>query len=220
PEFMQHDDLANKYWPGLYTDFLKFQFALLDNNEVVGIGNSIPLSWQEPFFELPDLGLDWAIEKASNDHKSGIKSNLLVGLQILINEKYLGKGLSFKMLNIMNDIAETNGFLHIALPVRPTLKYKYPLIPIDDYVNWQNEDQLPFDPWLRVHIKAGGEIVRICNSSMNISGSVPDWEKWTGLKFQGSGNYIIDKALTPVNIDIEKDIGEYIEPNVWIIHKL
>ncbi|MCD4696791.1 MAG: hypothetical protein K8S16_11185, partial [Bacteroidales bacterium] len=42
PEFMQHDDLANKYWPGLYTDFLKFQFALLDNNEVVGIGNSIP----------------------------------------------------------------------------------------------------------------------------------------------------------------------------------
>ncbi len=54
---------------------------------------------------------------------------------------------------------------------------------------------------------------------MHISGSISDWEKWTGLKFPGSGNYVIDKALVPVSIDIEKNIGKYIEPNVWMIHE-
>jgi len=160
------------------------------------------------------------MEKASSDFKSGVSSNLLIALQILINEKYQGYGISFEMLKIMKGVAKTNGFDHIALPVRPTLKCNYPLIPIDDYINWQREDGLPFDPWIRVHITAGGKIVGICNRSMNISGSVSDWEKWTGLKFPGSGNYVIDKALIPVNIDKEKNIGKYIEPNVWIIHKI
>lgn len=75
PEFMQHDDLANKYWPNLYTGFSNFQFALLDDDEIIGIGNTIHLNWQKPFVELPDLGLDWAIEKASSDFKGGSYSN-------------------------------------------------------------------------------------------------------------------------------------------------
>ncbi len=219
PEFMQHDVVVNKYWPNIYTDFSNFQYALFNMDELVAVGNTIHLNWQKPFVELPDLGLDWAMKKASSDFKNGTSSNLLIALQILINEKYQGSGISFEMLKIMKNIAKTNGFGHIALPVRPTLKYKYPLIPIEDYVNWQREDGLPFDPWIRVHIKAGGKIVGICHKSMHISGSVSDWEKWTGLKFPGSGNYVIDKALVPVSIDIEKNIGKYIEPNVWIIHE-
>ena len=124
------------------------------------------------------------------------------------------------MLNIMKDIAKANGLANIALPVRPTFKCNYPLIPIEDYIKWQNDDGLPFDPWLRVHIRAEGNIVGICNSSMDISGSVSEWEKWTGLKFIGSGNYVVDKALVPIIIDKENDVGKYIEPNVWIVHSI
>jgi len=220
PKFMQHDEIVNKYWLDLYTDFSNFQFALFNNDEIVAIGNSTHLNWQKPFVELPDSGLDWAMEKASNDLKRGSNSNLLIGLQILVNEKYQGYGISFEMMKIMKNIAKTNGLDNIALPVRPTLKCNYPLIPIDDYVNWQREDGLPYDPWLRVHIKIGGKIVGVCNRSMDISGSVSEWEKWTGLTFPYSGNYIVDKALIPVNIDKEKNIGKYIEPNVWIVHKI
>jgi GNAT superfamily N-acetyltransferase len=220
PEFMQHDERVNKYWPNLYTDFLNFQFALLADDEIVGIGNTVPLSWQKSFAELPDSGLDWAMKKANTDFKRGANSNLLVGIQIIISEKYQGHGISFEMLKIMKAIAKTNGIDDIALPVRPTLKSNYPLIPIADYINWQNKDGLPFDPWLRVHIKAGGKIVGICKRSMDISDSVSEWEKWTGLIFPASGAYIIDKALVPVNIDKRNDIGRYIEPNVWVIHKI
>ena len=90
---------------------------------------------------------------------------------------------------------------------------------MDDYLTWKREDGLPFDPWLRVHIKAGGKIIGICRSSMVISGSVSEWEQWTGLVFGESGDYIVDEALIPVNIDKEHEIGRYIEPNVWIIHE-
>ena len=87
-----------------------------------------------------------------------------------------------------------------------------------EYMNWQKVDGLPFDPWLRVHIKAGGTVAGICNRSMDISGTVSDWEKWTDFQFPGTGDYVIDEALVPININKEEDIGSYSEPNVWITH--
>jgi hypothetical protein len=219
PEFMQHDEIVNRHWPMLYADFMHFQYAVLAGDEIVGIGNSVPLNWQEPFTELPDSGLDWAMGKANTDFKSGAKANLLVGIEILINEKYQGRGMSFRMLEIMKGIAKTNGIAHVALPLRPTLKSRYPLIPIADYVGWRNPDGFPFDPWLRVHRKAGGEIMGICERSMEISGSVSDWEKWTGLEFPGSGDFVVDGALVPVSIDHGEKTGKYFEPNVWVVHK-
>jgi hypothetical protein len=55
---------------------------------------------------------------------------------------------------------------------------------------------------------------------MRIPGSISDWEQWTGLKFFESGDYVIEGALNPVNIDLEKDLGIYTEPNVWVLHQL
>lgn len=220
PEFMQHDDIVNKYWADLYTNFLKFQFALFDKPKIIGIGNAVPIHWQGPFTDLPDTGLDWAMEKAGKDFQSGLKPNLLIGVQILINATFQSHGMSYEMLRIMKDIARSNGIDSIALPVRPTLKSDYPLTPIEKYVNWQNQDNLPFDPWIRVHIKAGGRVVGICHQSMIIKGTVSDWEKWTGLIFPETGDYVINKALTSILIDKNRDIGTYIEPNVWVIHEL
>lgn len=220
PEFMQHDDTVNYHWPNLYSNFLKYQYALLENHEIIGVGNTVPLNWQNPFSELPDSGLDWAMEKSNDDYMHRVTPNLLIGIQILINKEYQRHGISYDMLNVMKDIAKANKIGNIALPVRPTMKKDYPLIPMDDYMSWENADGLPFDSWLRVHIKAGGKIVGNCNKSMEITGSISEWEKWTGMKFPGSGNYIIDKALVPIDIDKNNDIGKYVEPNVWVVHRV
>ena len=120
----------------------------------------------------------------------------------------------------MKDIAKANGINNIALPVRPSLKSTYPTIDIEKYITWQNEDGLPFDPWIRVHINDGGKIIGVCRKSMAIEGSISDWESWTGKKLPDSGDYIIEHALVPVRIDKAKDRGTYIEPNVWIIHEI
>ena len=220
PAFMQHDAIVRKYWPKLYTHFLKFQFALFEHEKLVGVGNSIPLKWEGEYDQLPDTGIDWAMEKAKMDYDNNLGPNLLVGLQILINPDYKSKGISYQMLQIMKDLAKSADIKSVALPVRPTLKWKYPLISNEDYIGWKNESGEPFDPWLRVHTKSGGKIIRICKKSMNISGTIKEWEEWTGMEFQTSGEYVVDKALVPVKIDRDKDSGSYIEPNVWVVHDI
>jgi hypothetical protein len=40
------------------------------------------------------------------------------------------------------------------------------------------------------------------------------------MKFPQSGLYIIPGALVSIEMDVEKDEGVYIEPNVWMVHPL
>lgn len=54
--------------------------------------------------------------------------------------------------------------------------------------------------------------------SMVISGSVAEWEMWTGRCFPDSGPYVIPGALVPITIDREANVGIYLEPNVWMVH--
>ena len=91
---------------------------------------------------------------------------------------------------------------------------------MEEYLSWTNEDLEPFDPWIRVHVKMGGSIVSVCSDSMIIRGSVSEWEDWTGLKFHSSGKYIVDQALCPVVMDLDKNMGIYTEPNIWVIHSI
>ena len=160
----------------------------------------------------------WAMAKAVDDHKRKLPPNLLVAVQILINKDLRSKGLSYEFISLMKQIARDKGIKHIALPVRPTQKHLYPLVSMDDYINWTNDKGEPFDAWLRVHKKAGGELISVCSRSMTIRGNVNEWQEWTGLTFQSSGLYTVANALSPVSIDLEHDLGEYIEPNVWFIH--
>ena len=220
PEFMQHDSILEGHWPYLYSDFPDFQFAAYWEHKLAGVGNAVPICWNDEFYKLPAGGLDWAIVKAIADRKKGLSPNVLVGVQILINPEMQSKGLSYLFLEQMKALAKKHGMQHVALPLRPTQKHMYPLIPMEEYLSWSNEDMEPFDPWIRVHIKTGGSIVSVCSESMTISGSVSDWEEWTGLTFHSSGKYIVEKALCPIHIDLEKNMGTYIEPNVWIIHSI
>jgi hypothetical protein len=104
--------------------------------------------------------------------------------------------------------------------VRPTWKSRYPLAPIERYASWTRADGQPFDPWIRLHMRAGGRMVRPEPASMRISGTVAEWEGWTGMAFPESGDHIVPGAAAVVRIDREADEGVYLDPNVWIIHDL
>ena len=43
------------------------------------------------------------------------------------------------------------------------------------YVEQLREDGLPVDPWLRVHVRAGGKIVKVAPTSMVMAGSLAEW---------------------------------------------
>jgi GNAT superfamily N-acetyltransferase len=222
PEFMLHDLVANENWHELFDRFNNYQFALLDTHKncMAAMGNSLPFYWDYSIQDLPEGGWDWVFLKAIEDHKGGVKPNIQSAIQIAIHPDYQSQGLSASMVNHMRGIAKSRGFENLVAPVRPNLKSRYPLTSIDDYIRWTNEEGLPFDAWLRVHARLGARILKPCHEAMIIRGSRVDWEKWTGLKFHQSGQYYIPGALQPMVMNVEKDEGVYIEPNVWMVHQV
>ena len=222
PEFMMHDPIANGSWHELFDRFEGYQFAMLDTetNRMAAMGNSLPFHWDRPLEDLPEGGWDWVFLKAIEEHKTGITPNIQSAIQIAIHPDYQGHGLSMKMVQAMGSIGKAKGFKHLVAPVRPNQKSRYPLTSIDDYIKWNNEEDLPFDAWLRVHARAGARIIKPCHEAMTIRGSRADWESWTGMRFPQSGSYFIPGALNPIEMRIEKDEGVYVEPNVWMVHEL
>jgi GNAT superfamily N-acetyltransferase len=222
PEFMLNDDVANRNWHELFDRFGDYQFAMLDpeSNRMAAMANSVPFYWDQPLEDLPEGGWDWVFLKAIEDHKNGAAPNIQSAIQIAIHPNYQSQGVSSLMVKAMAAIGRSKGFKHLVAPVRPNQKSIYPLISMDDYIRWQTDEGLPFDAWLRVHVRVGGRIIKPCHEAMTIRGSRAEWESWTGMKFPQSGEYVIPGGLNPMGMDVENDTGLYIEPNVWMVHRL
>ena len=222
PEFMHHDAIANENWHELFDRFEEYQFALIDtqNNQMAAMANSLPFHWDQALEALPEAGWDWVFLKAIEDHQSGTAPNIQAAIQIAIRPEYQNQGLSLRMVQAMGAIGKARGFKNLVAPVRPSQKSTYPLTSIDDYIQWTNKEGLPFDAWLRVHVRAGARIIKPCHEAMIIRGNQAEWEAWTGLKFPQSGEYIIPGALNPMHLNVEKNEGTYVEPNVWMVHEL
>jgi len=220
PEFMLHDPIADDNWHDLFDRFNDYQFAMLDTetNRMAAMGNSLPFHWDEDLSALLEGGWDWVFLKAIEDHKNGVQPNIQSAIQIAIHPEYQGRGLSAKMIQAMRAIGLSKGFKCLVAPVRPNEKSKYPLTSIDNYIEWKTDEGLPFDAWLRVHVRAGAKIIKPCHEAMIIRGTRAEWEEWTKLKFPESGRFVIPGALNPIEMNLEADEGVYIEPNVWMVH--
>jgi GNAT superfamily N-acetyltransferase len=222
PTFLHQDPIAKQHWDGLYSNFPPFQFGLVTEEDMqpAALVNSAPLRWEKDLQDLTGEGWDWALIKSARDKAAGVEPNCLCGLQISIHPDFQGRGLSSQLLEMMVDLAREQHLFRVIIPVRPTWKDRYPLIPMEKFLTWQDKQGLPYDPWLRVHVRAGGEILTVCPSAMRIPGSAADWEEWTGLRFFESGEYIVPGALRPVSYQRGQDLGVYLEPNVWVVHEV
>jgi hypothetical protein len=116
----------------------------------------------------------------------------------------------------IDEVIEAN----VIAPVLPNWKHRFPLIPIEEYAQWKRDDGLPFDPWIRVHHRLGADFLRVAPRSRVVSGTVAEWEEWTGLDFPASGDYLLPGGLTPMGLDRDRDLGVYWEPNVWMRHRV
>ena len=218
PEFMHHDAAVNRYWNDLFTALSAFQIAVCAGEDgIVAAGHCIPVFWDETPEGLP-AGLDEVLERGMENLVQGRAPTVGSALLAIVPQAYRGRGLSGVVLRAMKNVAAVHGLLALIAPVRPTLKDRYPLTPMERYVSWEQAEGLPFDPWLRVHRRLGARFLRVAPESMVITGTVPEWEEWTGMRFPESGDYVVPGALQPVVMDLERDLGTYREPNVWMLH--
>src|SRR4029453_12275874 len=93
------------------------------------------------------------------------------------------------MVLAMRAAARDAGYRAVIACVRPTDKERYPLTSIESYARWTRAHGLPFDPWIRLHARLGGRIVRAAPEAMVVRGSVADWESWTGMAFPESVSF-------------------------------
>lgn len=213
PEFIQHNAMG-RYWRRLYTDFPAFQQALLDGNEIVAEAHALAIPWDGTAAGLP-AGWDTAFELGMTTE---LEPTALCMVVISVDPARQGEGLGRRMLDLSRDAARGEGLGSVLAPVRPTLKDRYPLIAIEEYIGWRRPDGSHFDPWIRLHERAGGEIVHAAPESLVMEAPVSDWETWTGLALPGDGDYVTPGMLAPLRV--AGGIGRHVEPNVWLLHRL
>jgi hypothetical protein len=169
--------------------------------------------WNGTVEDLPD-GIDGAIARGFDEGGA----NVLCALVIMVPAALQGRGLSRRALEGMIEIARKHDLGALIAPVRPNWKDRYPLTPIERYAYWRRDDGLLFDPWMRVHERLSAEILKPEPESLRITGTVDEWETWTRMPFPESGEYVFPGGLATVEIDRERDVGRYWEPNVWMRH--
>jgi hypothetical protein len=167
--------------------------------------------------DLP-TGYTDSIVRAVEGHEQHVEPDTLVICGAVVLPDLKGKGLAGEVLLALRQLAGEAGWPRVIAPVRPTLKARYPVTPIETYISWTRHDGAPLDPWIRTHWRLGARILRAAPESQTMTGTVAEWERWTGLVFPDSGDYVIPGGLTVLSIDKAADLGTYVEPNVWMQH--
>ncbi len=221
PEFLGHDEVVSGRWDDLYERFPDFQFALAgrERGDLLAVGNCLPIRWDGDPSTLPARGIDAILEDGVATAVVGVAPSAASALMIVVERGHLGRGLSAACVGVMRGIAADHGLPSLVAPVRPTGKHRYQLISMEHYAGWRRADGSLFDPWLRTHERVGGTLARIAPESMTVRGTVAEWETWTGLPMPQTGSYLVAGGLVPVEIDRERDLGLYVEPNCWMVHR-
>ncbi|WP_121253750.1 N-acetyltransferase [Nocardioides ferulae] len=217
PEFMRHDPIGGLYYGNVESRFAEFALVAHDDaGEVVAAAHSIPFVLADD--PLPDNGWDFVIRNGLSASLRGGRADTVSAVEIAVRPDRQGTGLSALMLAALRENAARLGFAELVAPVRPNQKVD-PLEPMTSYAFRTRDDGLPVDPWLRVHLRAGGRIEKVARRSMVIPGTLEEWREWTGLAFDRTGPVLVPRALAPVHCDVEHDVATYVEPNVWVVHR-
>lgn len=221
PPFMEKDPIGDTFFAHLPDAFPEWQLVALDGeSRVVGKVNCIPFAWAGTDADLPDRGWGAVQERGFGGRRRGLTPTAVSLLEARLVPAYQGRGLSRVLVEAAAANVRRHGLGHLFGPVRPTDKHLQPHTPMREYAFAVRSDGLPADPWLRVHVRMGGRIVKVCPAAMVVPGTLADWRGWTGLPFDSSGDQVVPFACNPVHVSVEQDHAVYVEPNVWVHHRL
>ncbi|WP_445396146.1 hypothetical protein ACSMX9_21535 [Streptomyces sp. LE64] len=219
PEFVFHDPVADRHMDRVRQWFGEWNLLLVDGaDRIVAGGWGVPVRWDGTPDDLPG-GYDDALVRAVGLHEAGGRADTLVIAAAQVREECQRRGLATEVLGRLVSVGQRAGLVRVIAPVRPTLKARYPLTPMADFVRWTRADGAPLDPWLRTHHRMGARVLCAAERSMVLEGSVAEWEGWVGLDLPASGRYVVPGALAPLTVDRAADRGELVEPNVWVRHR-
>jgi GNAT superfamily N-acetyltransferase len=219
PEFIFHDEGVTPYRERRREYFLGWEFYLVtvEDRRLIGGCWGVPIAWDETVGDLPG-GFTDALGRAVESREAGVEPDTFVLMAAAVRNDEQGKGHAGRVITAVKEQAALAGLTRMIAPVRPTLKSRYPLTDIAEFMTWTRPDGLPLDPWLRTHVRLGAQLLAPAPVSQTMTGTVEEWEKWTGLALPSSGTYVIPDGLTTLEVDREADQCVYREPNIWLRH--
>lgn len=218
PGFVLRGQVPRECRDAVAAYFPRYDVLLLDDDSVLARATAVALRWDGTSDGLPDGGYDGALVAAVTEHESGIVPDTLCVVAATVRADRTGGGLAGEVLTGLRERAAEDGLTRMVVPVRPTLKATYPLTSMADFQHWTREDGLHLDPWVRTHQRLGATILGPAPRSMVVTGTVAEWERWTGMVFPQTGRYVVAGGLDLVTIDRERDQGVYEETNLWMRH--
>ncbi|MFI8103048.1 N-acetyltransferase [Streptomyces sp. NPDC086023] len=222
PAFAVEDPIGWLLFGRIATELQDYVLVATDpGGAVVARAFSVPFALDRPGRgELPARGWDQILLWAFSDLRHGVAPDTVSAIEVNIEQDHVGSGISGRMLAAMRENARSRGFREVVAPVRPNAKHLEPEADIHEYAFRTRPDGLPHDPWLRVHVRAGATVEKVAPASMTITGSLDDWRTWTGLPFDTRGPVTVPGALVPVRCEPEQGYAVYVEPNIWVRHRL
>jgi len=218
PEFIFHDEGVAPFRDRRREYFPHWEFYLVTEERRLIAGCwGVPIAWDGTVEDLPG-GFTDSLSRSVTEHEQGVVPNTFVLMAAAVRNDEQGQGHAGRVITAVKSQAQIGGLERMIAPVRPTLKSRYPLTDIAEFMTWTRDDGLPLDPWLRTHVRLGATILAPATVSQTMTGTVADWEKWTGMLFPSSGTYVIPDGLTVLEVDRSADSGVYREPNIWMRH--
>lgn len=223
PTFMGHELVRGESSDWIASELPEHVLvATGSDGELVARAMSVPFVLDtEGRGELPPTGWDQMLRWAFSDLRHDRTPDTVSAIEMTVATGAQHRGTAGRMMTAMRDNARAAGFSELVAPVRPSAKHLEPDTPLADYAfRTRQQDGLPHDPWLRVHVRAGGVIHSIAPASRTVVGSLDQWRGWTGLPFDSDGPVTVPGALVPVYCSARHHNAVYCEPNAWVRHRL
>ncbi|GAA3358778.1 hypothetical protein [Saccharopolyspora gregorii] len=215
PAFMSWESPGNWRWHRLGELFPEWQLCLLaEDGSLRAAANALPAWWDGTVPGLPGGSDDVLVEVIDNAGRSGHD----VVCALSVSAVHRGSGDARILLRELIDRAARRVRRGVLVPLRPTRKCRYPLIPLGDYADWTDRDGRCFDPWLRTHLELGARRLAVAERSLVISQPAERWAELLDLPIPAPGRYLVPGALAPIVV-AEDGTGTYAEPNLWLHHE-
>jgi GNAT superfamily N-acetyltransferase len=219
PAFITGDQEVKQHIGHVRELFGEYNIMLVDDDgEPEATGWGVPISWSSEIRDLPET-FARVLERSLETFDASDVADTFVICGAVVSPARKASGVAQALIGALIDTAVTHGLSKVIAPVRPTLKHRYPLQSIDAYAKWVRSDGLLWDPWLRLHVRMGGEVIHLAKKAQTMNGTVAQWEEWSGMELPESGDYVIPGGMALLHIDKSANLGTYVEPNVWIRHR-
>jgi GNAT superfamily N-acetyltransferase len=222
PEFLYHDIVSDVLFEDLMQAYPESNVIAVDPADPSRpVARACAVPYSRPLDDLPPGGYDDILLTAAADlahHRD--RGRLAAAVEITIRPDRRGQGLSAVILAALRRTLAELGYDGLVAPVRPSQKHEHPALSMTSYLEHRRPDGLPADAWLRTHVRAGATVVGVAQASMTIAAPLAHWRRWTGLPFDVDGPVLVPAALVPVHCDLTQDVATYVEPNVWVHHRL